>query len=106
MKYISVLNVSRQLQENFRNFSPLKFPTLSLCRLSEIDYGTVKSDYLVLVLVKSILDYYLMSRSFSRSRDIKLFTIQIFLKEIWINQLPPSLFVRYKKRNSKQESIK
>ena len=55
MKYISVSNVNRQLQENFRNFSPLKFRMLSLCRRSEIDYGTAKSDYSALVLVKSIL---------------------------------------------------
>ena len=71
MKYISVSNVNRQLQENFRNFLPLKFLMLSLCRRSEIDYGTVKSDYSALVLVKSILDYYLMSKSFLQEQGYK-----------------------------------
>ena len=106
MKYISVSNVSRQLHENFRNFSPMKFRMLSLCRQSEVDYGTAKSDYSALVLVKSILDYYRMSGDFSRSKATKLSMGKVLNhQKHWTKILPQNLYGRLKK-DSEQETIR
>ena len=106
MKRISESNVSRLLPENFRSFSPLKYLALSSCRQSDEEYGTVKSDYLVLVLVKSTWDYYRMSEDFSRSKATKLSTEKVLdHQKHWTKILPQNLSDRLKK-DSVQETIK
>ena len=64
MKHISVSSVTQRLPENCRSFSHLKYLAQSLCRPSDEEYGTVKSDYLALVTAKCIADYYHMSTEF------------------------------------------
>ena len=105
MKHISVSSVTQRLPENCRSFSHLKYLAQSLCRPSDEEYGTVRSDYLALVLAKSIADYYHMSRSFSKNKDTPTQSAKNFLNELWINLPPPSLSNRYRQIKARDYQI-
>ena len=94
--------VGRELSE----FFTIEVPGAKFMPSVRKKYGMEKSDYIVSVLVKSTWDYYHMSKSFSKNKVIQFNTIRIFLKEIWINQLPPNLSVRLKREELKQETTK
>ena len=106
MKRTSESSANHLSPENCPNSLPLKSQAPSSCRLYETDCGTDESDYLVLVLVKSIMDYYLMSKSFSRNKAMKSNTKEILESRNWIKKLPVDLFGRLRKESSEQETIK